>query len=130
MKTQREIMEQRDKNEQYLLDQIEKYSGEPANKETIAWLNMCRGAYKAMCMANKKDYTAATVIPQSDEKPTRTPELDGDTEFEQVIMMIPVDVAHMTAICNIFADHMEQLAIVNRRAYDTIMLRLREVARN
>ena len=50
MKTQREIMEQREKNKQYYLDQIEKYSGEPANKETTAWLNMCRGAYKAICM--------------------------------------------------------------------------------
>lgn len=53
MKTQREILEQREKNEQYLLDQIEKYSGQPINKETAAWLNMCRGAYKALCMLKK-----------------------------------------------------------------------------
>lgn len=130
MKTQREIMEQREKNEQYLLDQIEKYSGEPANKETIAWLNMCRGAYKAICMANKKDYAAAAVAVQNDDKTTHTPELDGDTEFERVIMSITPDKAHMVAITQILNDHMTQLSIMHRRSYDNVMMRLREVARN
>lgn len=129
MKTQREIMEQREKNEQYLLDQIEKYSGQPINKETAAWLNMCRGAYKALCMLDKKEYAAAVAV-QSDDKPTHTPELDGDTEFERVIMSITPDKAHMVAITQILNDHMTQLAIMHRRSYDNVMMRLREVARN
>lgn len=129
MKTQREIMEQRDKNEQYLLDQIEKYSGEPANKETIAWLNMCRGAYKAMCMASKKEYAAAVAV-QSDDKPAHTPELDGDTELERVFMQITPDKAHMMAIFHILQEHVDQLAIVHKRMHDNLIMKFREVARN
>lgn len=126
-----------EKNKETLMEEIEKLCDRPMNDAVAARLNTYQGALKALCWAEKEweedkpavveTYTAET---RADEKPARTPELDGDTEFEQVIMMIPVDVAHMTAICNIFADHMEQLAIVNRRAYDTIMLRLKEVARN
>lgn len=129
MKTQREIMAQREKNEQYLLDQIEKYSGEPASKETIAWLNMCRGAYKAICMVDEKEYSSA-IAAKSANKPAHTPELDGDTELERVFMQITPDKAHMIALFNILSDHMDQLSIVHHKMYDGLMMKFREVARN
>jgi hypothetical protein len=56
-------------------------------------------------------------------------ETGGDSEFELTIADIPADNAHMVAVTSILADHMESLKIVNKRAYDNIMARLREVAK-
>ena len=57
-------------------------------------------------------------------------ELDGDTEFERVIMTIPADAAHMVKITHIFNKHMEGLAAVNRRAYNSIIEQLKELAKS
>ena len=118
-----------EKNKETLMEEIEKYSEQPMNNALAEKLNIYHGALKALCMAEKGWEEETSVESRAAGQPTRTPELDGDTEFEQIVMKIPVDAAHMTAVFNIFADHMEQLAIVNRRAYDNIMLKLREVAR-
>lgn len=117
---------QHEKNKEILIEEIEKYCSQPMTNAVAERLSICHGALKAMCMAEKgwQDSAART----SDARATRTPELDGDTEFEQIIMKIPVDTAHMTAVFNIFANHMEQLAIMNRRAYDNLIRKLREVS--
>ena len=133
MKTQREIMEQRDQNKQYLLDQIEKYSGERINKEIIAWLNMCKGAYKAICMVehgwDKTDSEHAAESRGKDHY-IPTPELDGDTEFERLIMKIPMDAEHIPGVFKIFNTHMIQLENANPKAYNRIIEGLKRVAEN
>lgn len=44
-------METMMKNKAVLLDEIQKCSKKPMNRERAAYLSMCRGAYKAVCMA-------------------------------------------------------------------------------
>lgn len=121
-----------EKNREILLEDIEKYGCKPMTQEVARYLDTCYGAFKALCIAEKaENYAGISVAAvETEDKPARTPELDGDTEFERVIMTVPLDRAHMLGICGIFADHMETLSIVNRRAYDNILMRLREVARS
>lgn len=64
------------------------------------------------------------------DRPVPTPQLDGDTEFERVIMSIPLDRAHMVKITYIFNRHLEGLKAVNARAYNNIMEQLRELAKS
>lgn len=127
---------QHEKNKEILMEEIEKYCNEPMNNAVAEKLSIYHGALKAMCLAEKgweekpttvESYAAKTT---AEEKPAHTPELDGDTEFEQVIMSIPADKAHMVAITQILNDHMTQLSVMHRRSYDNVMMRLREVARN
>lgn len=129
MKTQHE------KNKEILMDRIEMYCNQPMNDSVAEHLSVYRGALKALCMMDKegKTETIATLSEKKEaktaEKAKPTPELDGDTEFEQVVMAIPTDKEHMKKLFDVFADHMEQLSIVNKRAYDNIIMKLREVAR-
>ena len=121
---------QREKNMEILLEEIEKYSCKPINNQTAELLNNYRGAYKALCLIDTEGYTQETKSAQTEEKAARTVEFDGDTEFEKVVIGMPYDMAHIKAMLSIFADHMESLCVMNRRAYDNVMARLREVARN
>lgn len=121
---------QLEKNKEILLEEIEKYSCKPIDNATADRLNVYRGAYKALCMIDGEEYAHEEKAVQETPSVARTAELDGDTEFERVIMSIKPDKAHMVAITNILADHMESLSVMNRRAYDNVMMRLREVARN
>lgn len=81
------------------------------------------------CMMDKSDGNGAEYAAKTTGKPEPTIELDGDTEFERVIMTIPADATHMVKITHIFNKHMEGLAAVNRRAYNSIMEQLKEVAK-
>ena len=65
------------------------------NEAVAAKLSMLRGAYKALCMMNGEEKVYAA---RDTDKPAPTMELDGDAEFERVIMTIPVDTAHMVKI--------------------------------
>lgn len=123
-------MKQIEKNMKTLWEEIERLCNQPVKDETAEKLNVYMGALKAMCMiyGDEKMGKNATRV-YSEEKPAPTPELDGDTEFERVIMTIPADAAHMIKITHIFNKHMEGLAAVNMRAYNSIMEQLREVAR-
>jgi hypothetical protein len=118
-----------EKNMEKLLEDIEVLSGQEMTDKVAQYLSAYRGAYKALCMVKgEEEYPVEAKTAQS-ETTARTLELDGDTEFERVIMEIPADYAHMVAITSIFADHMEGLKITNNRAYNNVMARLREVAR-
>ena len=121
---------QQEKNKETLLEEIEKLSVKPINNSTAELLSNYRGAYKALCLVDAEEYTTGTKSAQTEEKAARTVELDGDTEFEKVVIGMPYDMAHIKAMLSIFADHMESLCVMNRRAYDNVMARLREVARN
>lgn len=121
---------QREKNMETLLEEIEKLSAKPINNSTADLLSNYRGAYKALCMVDAEEYTTETKSSQTEEKAARTVEMDGDTEFEKVVIGMPYDMAHIKAMLSIFADHMESLCVMNRRAYDNVMARLREVARS
>ena len=117
-----------EKNKEILCDEIEKLSNEKMIEANAAKLSMYRGAYKALCMLggdNAEVYSA-----RNTDRPDPTPELDGDTEFERVIMTIPTDRAHMMKLTHIFNKHLEGLAAVNRRAYTHIIEQLKEVARS
>lgn len=130
-----------EKGKEILCDEIEKLGNEKMTDAVAAKLNTYHGAYKALCMLeNGEEYTNnAAAMVQSEEKDekqekapkksSRTMELDGDTEFEKILMGIPIDAEHVTAVFNVFADHMESLSVMNRRAYENVMMRLREVAR-
>lgn len=117
-----------EKNKEILCDEIEKLSEQKMSEAVAAKLSIYRGAYKALCMMDGGNEEVYAV--RSDGKPEPTMALDGDTEFERVIMTIPADVAHMVKITHIFNKHMEGLAAVNRRAYNSIMEQLREVAKS
>jgi hypothetical protein len=124
-----------EKNMESLWRDIEAHAEEDMTESNVTRLNVCVGAYKALCMVKGKEfpgvelYTSEQIEEIAAAQKTRTLELDGDTEFERVIMEIPADYAHMVAITSIFADHMEGLKITNNRAYNNVMARLREVAR-
>ena len=120
---------QQEKNKETLLEEIEKLSAKQINNSTAELLSNYRGAYKALCLIDA-EYTPETKTAQTEEKAARTVELDGDTEFEKVVIGMPYDMAHIKAMLSIFADHMESLCVMNRRAYDNVMTRLREVARS
>lgn len=119
---------QREKNMETLLEEIEKLSEKPVNNSTAELLSNYRGAYKALCMIDAEGYATEVKTSQTEEKAARTVEMDGDTEFEKVVIGMPYDMAHIKAMLSIFADHMESLCVMNRRAYDNVMARLREVA--
>lgn len=121
---------QQEKNKETLLEEIEKLSAKPISNSTAELLSNYRGAYKALCLIDAEVYTKETKSAQTEEKAARTVELDGDTEFEKVVIGMPYDMAHIKAMLSIFADHMESLCVMNRRAYDNVMARLREVAQS
>lgn len=114
-----------------MIEYIEKHAGDEMKPDVAARLSNARGAYKALCMMDKEDgnETYAAVTKPTD-KPEPTMALDGDTEFERVIMTIPPDTAHMVKITHIFNKHLEGLAAVNRRAYNSIIEQLRELAKS
>lgn len=117
-----------EKNKETLLDEIEKYSGKPIDNATADRLSAYMGAYKALCMLDGEEYSEDRKAAQEAPSAERTAKLDGDTEFEKIIVSMPFDMPHAKAVATIFADHMESLAVMNRRAYDNVMARLREVA--
>ena len=128
-----------EKNKEILCDEIEKLGNEKMTETNAAKLSAYRGAYKALCMLGKgevEEWSAGAYYAETKEKAVdrtahkeSTPELDGDTEFERVIMKIPADRAHMVKITHIFNKHLEGLAAVNRRAYNSIIEQLKEVAK-
>lgn len=128
-KTRSEI----EKNKERLCDEIEMLGKIEISDQIAERLNAYRGAYKALCMINAEEtsmepYTQnmRTAI----DRPAPTPQLDGDTEFERVIMSIPPDRAHMVKITYIFNRHLEGLKAVNARAYNNIMEQLKELAKS
>lgn len=118
-----------EKNKEILCDEIEQLSEQKMSEAVAAKLSIYRGAYKALCMMDREERSEAAYTARSADKPEPTMELDGDTEFERVIMTIPADAAHMVKITHIFNKHLEGLAAVNRRAYNSIIEQLKEVAK-
>lgn len=120
-----------EKNKEAAMDKIEEYSEKPFSDSVAEHLSVYFNAYNAMCMRDKSgengSYAAAV---KTADKPEPTMALDGDTEFERVIMTIPPDTAHMVKITHIFNKHLEGLAAVNRRAYNSIIEQLKEVAKS
>lgn len=119
-----------EKSKETLCDEIEKLSNEKMSDALAAKLSVYHGAYKALCMMEKWGDKEDVATAYAAKTPARTAELDGDTEFEQVIMAIPTDKEHMVALTGIMADHMESLKILNNRAYKNIIMRLKEVAKS
>lgn len=118
-----------EKTKEALLEAIEEYSERPFSDSVAEHLSVYHGALKALCMLGKEEYQEAPAVAQAEEKVARTAELDGDTEFEKLIVSMPFDKSYAKAVVHILADHMESLSVMNRRAYDNVMMRLREVAR-
>lgn len=121
---------QLEKNMDTLLEEMERLAEEPISLTNAERLSTYRGAYKALCMVDSGEYTPEEQTTTTASAAPRTVSLSGNTEFEKIIMSIPADYAHMVAIMEIIAAHMENLRIMNSRAYENILLRLREVARN
>ena len=114
---------QMEKNKEYLLEQIEELSSRPMTSSIAERLSVYRGAYKALCMDVVKDeQEEARAVSVYAEPETR------GTEYESVVMSIPADKKHMKALLSIMADHMESLQLINRRAYDNVMARVRGLA--
>ena len=118
-----------EKNKEILCDEIEQLGEQKMSEAVAAKLSVYRGAYKALCMMDERERSEAVYTARGADKPEPTMELDGDTEFERVIMTIPADAAHMVKITHIFNKHLEGLAAVNRRAYNSIIEQLKEVAK-
>lgn len=128
-----------EKNKEILQDEIERYGNSKISDAIATKLSVYRGAYDALCMLESEEYEteseyAYTPAPAKERKERTeseaTPDLDGDTEFERVIMAIPVDRAHMIKITHIFDNHLKGLKVVNARAYNSIIEQLKEVARS
>ena len=124
-----------EKNKEILCDEIEKLGNEKMSEANAAKLSTYRGAYKALCMVAENEpeayaEKAAGKIAYYAEKDGATPELDGDTEFEQVIMKIPADRAHMVKLTHIFDRHLTALRAVNAKPYNTVMEQLKELAKS
>lgn len=111
------------------MDYIEKHAGDEMKPDIAARLSNAMGAYKALCMVDGEEKMTAYAARSSD-KPEPTPELDGDTEFERVIMTIPADAAHMVKITHIFNKHLTALRAVNAKPYNTVMEQLKELAKS
>lgn len=120
------------------MDKIEEYSEKPFSDSVAEHLNVYMGAYKALCMLGKEEeqstgaYYAGKKEKAADHAGYKesTPELDGDTEFERVIMKIPVDREHMVKLAHIFDVHLTKLRAVNAKPYNTVMEQLRELAKS
>lgn len=122
------------------MDFIEKHAGDEMKPDVAARLSNARGAYKALCMLDKEEAgerSAGAYYSEKKEKTTpasgykeSTPELDGDTEFERVIMKIPADREHMVKLTHIFDRHLTALRAVNAKPYNTVMEQLRELAKS
>jgi hypothetical protein len=109
-----------EKNMESLWEDMERHANMAMTEDVVDRLSKCRGAYKAlrmMCEEEKAEVYAETVY------------VDGDTEFEKILKEIPSDRAHMAALASIIGAHLESLAVMNRRTYDNVMAKLREVAR-
>ena len=119
-----------EKNKESLMEYIEKRAEKEITPELAVLLSNAMGAYTALCMVGQSEESGAGYAVKSANKPEPTMELDGDTEFERVIMTIPADRAHMVKITHIFNKHMEGLATVNRRAYNSIIEQLKEAAKS
>lgn len=119
-----------EKNKELLMEKIEEYSEKPFSDSMAEHLSVYCGALKAIRMLGKEEYTHEARTAQNEPQASRTAELDGNTDFEKLIVSMPFDMPHAKAVVSIFADHMESLSVMNRRAYDNVMMRLREVARN
>lgn len=103
-----------EKNKEAAMDKIEEYSEKPFSDSVAEHLNVYRGAYKALCMLDDAGGTGGYAARDKNES---TPELDGDTEFERVIMKIPADREHMVKLTHIFDRHLTALRAVNAKPY-------------
>lgn len=129
-----------EKNKEILCDEIEKLGNEKMTEANAAKLSAYRGAYKALCMLGEEEageWSAGAYYAGKNEKSTdragykdSTPELDGDTEFERVIMKIPADRDHMVKLTHIFDRHLTALRAVNAKPYNTVMEQLKELAKS
>lgn len=122
------------------MDKIEEYSEKPFSDSVAEHLNVYRGAYKALCMLGKEEteeWGGGAYYAEKKEKSAdragykeSTPELDGDTEFERVIMKIPTDREHMVKLTHIFDRHLTALRSANAKPYNTLMEQLKELAKS
>jgi hypothetical protein len=117
-----------EKNMEELVENIEQLSGEEMTDRVAEHLSVYHGAYKALCMVCKAEEAEDTPVVLSSVTEA-VDGLEGDTEFDRLIMSIPADRKHMVGVMNIISDHMEGLKIINNRKYEAVMMRLREVAR-
>lgn len=122
---------QHEKNKDFLHEKIEEYCNRPMTDSVAEHLNVYRGALEALCMKEKgwAEEPAPTET-RTAERPEPTPELDGDTEFERVIMTIPADAAHMVKLTRVLNVFLENFKFANARAYNDLMDKLREVAKS
>lgn len=121
---------QHEKNKETLMEEIEKLCEKPITDAIASKLSAYHGALRALCLVEKDWKDDAPAGTRSADRPEPTPELDGDTEFERVIMTIPADASHMIKLTHVFNKHMEDLKFANARAYNSIMEQLREVAKS
>lgn len=129
-----------EKNKEILCDEIEKLSSEKMTEANAAKLSVYHGAYKALCMLDEEDgkeWSGGAYYSDKEGKTADrfghkepTPELDGDTELERIIMKIPADREHMVKLTHIFDRHLTALRAVNAKPYNTVMEQLRELAKS
>ena len=129
-----------EKNKETLCDEIEKLSEQKMTEAVAAKLSAYRGAYKALCMLDREEtgeWGAGAYYADKKERAAdrsgykeSTPELDGDTEFERIIMKIPADREYMVKLTHIFDRHLTALRAVNAKPYNTVMEQLKELAKS
>ena len=85
--------------------------------------------FRALCLLAGEEEAEAYAA-RNAGSPEPTMELDGDTEFERVIMKIPTDREHMVKLTHIFDRHLTALRAVNAKPYNTVMEQLKELAKS
>lgn len=114
-----------------LIENIEQLAERDITDAVATRLCTYHGAYKALRMLEcEAEAEPETKISTATARTVTRTATTGGTEFEQVIAETPADWEHMTAVMEIIGDHMEGLKVMNRRKYDNIILRLKEVARS
>lgn len=129
-----------EKNKEILCDEIEKLGDQKMSEANAAKLSAYRGAYKALCMLDNREIDEWGVGAYYADKKEKTadrsgykestPELDGDTEFERIIMKIPADREHMVKLTHIFDRHLTALRAVNAKPYNTVIEQLKELSKS
>lgn len=119
---------QREKNEETLLEEIERLLEQPLTNSVAEKLCVYYGALAALRPVKTEPVQERTLPARVSDRDDPTLALDGDTEFERAVMAIPVDWEHMERLIHIFAIHMENLAFANKRAYNKILEQIENVA--
>jgi Tfp pilus assembly major pilin PilA len=116
------VKTQIEKNMESLWRDMEEHAEKAMTEDNVTRLAVCHGAYKALCAVKGESV--------KEVKTLRITATNGDSDFESLLYSLPSDRAHMEAAAAILSEHMHVQKTINKNGYDSVMMKLREVARS